>query len=71
MVNVDSQHRHLAKLQRSWAANARRDQQYNMKRAMLERKAGNLTLARGYEQEARWDQFWMLRRLRIAKKESR
>jgi hypothetical protein len=68
-MDVRNQHHHIAALQRHWAALAARDAIYNKKRAEMERKAGNLTLARGYSQEARWDLWWRDRRLRIAKRE--
>lgn len=70
-MDLGSQHRHIAKLQRGWAANAKRDMKYNINRAAIERKTGNIALANAYAKEAKWDLFWMQRRLRIARKNSR
>jgi len=71
MLDVRNQHRHIGTLQKKWAADALRDAKYNLHRALIERKAGNTTLARGYEQEAKWDMQWRNKRLRIAKREER
>lgn len=71
MLNPAVQHRHNAKLQKLWTANALRDARYNQKRAMQERKAGNRVLAGMYSQEAVVDLRWQGRRLRIAKRERR
>ena len=71
MYTPKQQRRHIAKLQRGWAASAFRDQKYNLHRAHIEQKKGNRLLAGAYRMEALWDRQWGNRRLRIARKNLR
>ena len=57
-------YRQIARNQRLWATLAKRDEKYNRGRARVVRSP---VLKRSYLQEARWDQFWANRRLRIAR----
>lgn len=63
------EHRRIATLEMRWAADAHRDEKYNLGRAMQERRAGNIVLSRGYAHEAAWDNFWWQRRVRLARHE--
>lgn len=62
------QRKRSAAVQMQWAGNARADMNYNIRQARRDRNMGNVTLARMHEREARWDRFWMNRRVKLAKK---
>jgi hypothetical protein len=61
-------HHKIATLQKHWADNAIKDEQYNLHRAS---EVKSPVLRNAYLQEARWDKWWADRRLGIAKKEER
>lgn len=71
MITPREQHLHNAKLQRQWAAMAKRDATYNQKRAEAEIDAKNTILAAQYRKEASDDTNWFNRRIRIANYEER
>jgi hypothetical protein len=70
-MSAADQHRHVAELQREWAANALRDANYNKKQSELFKSKKKFILAKMYQQEYEWSIFWYNRRIRIAEKNER
>lgn len=71
MIPTQQQHRQWSTLQKRWRADAMRDANSNLQRALAAKRAHNVVLARAYMLEYNWDKQWGNRRGRIAKREAR
>ena len=70
-MKTKDQHLRVAKQERIWAAQALRDAKYNRAQGKRCATQGNMVLARNYQQEARWDEFWASRRQKIANRQEK